>query len=167
MENFRNLKMREYQKFVSDNLVGINNIELLILKGHIMVEYSMNLYLESISKAEGSDFFRENFTFSNKLAVIKHFGIIGSRDDNLYQEIFLLNKLRNDIAHSLKYNEQHLQSFFDNVSKKYGRFRSNDQESTNQKFITAITFVLAAIFAAYKFNTDSKDIDEFLDQEEK
>ena len=167
MNTLRNLKMEDYQKFVLEHLSDIPNLELLILKGHILVEYAINLYLESLSKANQSDFFKENFTFSNKLTILKHFGNLGSKDDNLYQEIHLLNKLRNDIAHKLTYNEKHLQDFFSHIGNKYPMINNDTYTLKTKKFIGAISFICGAIFSAYKFRTDKADLDKFLSESKK
>ncbi len=167
MDTLRNLKMQDYQTFTIEQLSGITNLELLILKGHILVEYAINLYLEAISKNEQSDFFKENFTFSNKLSILKHFGNLGSKDENLYQEIHLLNKLRNDIAHSLTYNEKHLQDFFSNIKNKYAKVEDDIRKSNIEKFVLAITFICGAIFSVYNYETDKEDLNDFLQQAKK
>jgi hypothetical protein len=167
MDTLRNMRMEDYQKFTSEHLIGIDNLELLILKGHILVEYAINLYLEAISTSEQSDFFKENFTFSNKLSILKHFGNLGTKEDNLYQEIHLLNKLRNDIAHKLTFNEKHLQDFYSHMGNKSSRIMDGTYKTDREKFIGAIGFICGAIFTAYKYKTDKEDLDQFIAKERK
>ena len=157
--------MKQFSEFSNKELAGINDIQLLILKGHIIVEYTLNCYLEAISKSDDSDFFKENFTFSEKIKIAKHFGQLGDKNENLIPELTLLNRLRNDIAHSLKYSNKHLEELFEAVNRKRPNLIYSDkQKSIMQKFSGTIAFISGAIFAAYKFHTDRKDLDEFIDK---
>lgn len=108
MKELRSYSMEQFDEFCSSELSGITDIQLLILKGHIIVEYTLNCYLEAISKSDDTDFFHENFSFIDKIKILKHFGELGDKNENLIKELTLLNKLRNEIAHSLKFNRKHL-----------------------------------------------------------
>lgn len=164
MNEIRKKTMNQFMEFSIKELSGINDIQLLILKGHIIVEYTMNFYLESISKSDNSDFFKENFTFAEKVKIAKHFGQLGSKEDNLILELTLLNKLRNNIAHSLKYDERHLLELFAAVDKKSPNLIYSDKDKQLiHKFAAATSFISGAIFSAYKMHVDRKDVDEFID----
>ena len=163
MIDIRKFKMEECGEFITNQLADINDFELLILKGHILVEYMLNCYLESISNIKDSDFFREKLTFSMKLNMARHFGELGNKEENINQEVQLLNKLRNDIAHNLSYNEKHLSEFYSHLGKKNTRFKSSDVfENEFEKFKSSILFLCGAIFTAYKLNTDKEDVDNYL-----
>lgn len=160
--------MDEFAKFADNELDGIIDIQLLILKGHILVEYTLNCYLESISKAESSDFFAENFTFANKVKIANHFGQLGGKKENLIKELTLLNKLRNDIAHSLTYSEKHLEELFSELKKKNATdFFSLPNQTLKDKLIGALSFISGAIFAAYRFQINPKELDEYIDKGKK
>ncbi|KIA92462.1 hypothetical protein OA93_23280 [Flavobacterium sp. KMS] len=161
MEPLRNLKIKQYQELFIKELNDIDDFNLLILKGHILVEYIINLYLESLSNKKEPDFFKENYTFSLKLGLLKHFGNIGGELINLYEELHLLNKLRNDIAHKLQYQERHLTDFYTHLSKKELIFKNNDFDNELEKFKHAIFFLLGIFVAAYVQNVDKTDYDNY------
>jgi hypothetical protein len=168
MKEIREYTMKEFSEFSNGELFGINDIQLLILKGHILVEYTLNCYLESISKSRESDFFKENFSFADKVNIAKHFGQIGDDKDNLNKELILLNKLRNEIAHNLAYNDKLLQEIFFELNKKIPNEIYTDKKVPLKiKINAAIAFISGAIFAAYKLSTDNEDVDNFIKENEK
>ncbi len=135
----------------------------MILKGHILVEYSVNCYLESLSKIHDPDFFKERFTFAEKLNIAKHFGPLGNEQDNLYQEIFLLNRLRNSIAHTLTFDSNVVRELFAELAKKNPKFNDvSAYKSDRERFVGAISFICGAVFAFYKLNTDKEDLNDFI-----
>ncbi|REG83351.1 hypothetical protein [Winogradskyella sediminis] len=159
----RNLTIDEFYVFTEEQLDGISDFELLILKGHILVEYTLNCYLEAISKDKDSDFFKENLSFSIKVKIAKHFGQLGSVDDNLIKELTILNKLRNDIAHSLSYKKEHLTELFSELSKKSpSGLISDSKNSQQERFIGVISFITGAIFTAYKYYTNPEELKDFI-----
>lgn len=94
----------------------------LIIKGHILTEYAMNYFIEMNSKEKIS--LKElRFTYSNKIDIVR---ILGLFKDNefLYNELKLLNKLRNSIAHKLKYDEKTLEEFLKGFEKHKNFFKS-------------------------------------------
>src|SRR5659263_195924 len=104
MKEVSNLNIEEFRKFITEQLSAINNFELMILKGHILTEYTINLYIDSISNKNNPDFCDGNTSYSLKLKVLENFGkSIGNANTNFFEELNMLNKLRNDIAHKLKY----------------------------------------------------------------
>ena len=93
MERFRKMTAEEFDQFAFNELNSITNIDLLILRGHIIIEYLLNCYLESISQIDGSNFSKENFSFAQKIKMTNHFAPLGSKESNLNRELILLNKL--------------------------------------------------------------------------
>ena len=64
-----------------------------------------------------SDFFKERFSFATKMKMLKFFGDI-PQDKGIWKELGLLNSLRNDIAHTLKYDETRLDLLIKEVEMK-------------------------------------------------
>jgi len=163
MEEIKKYSTEQFVIFSTNELQQINDIQLLILKGHILVEYSLNCYLESISINKNSDFFKKDkMNFSTKLKVLKHFTVFG-RDADIVAELVMLNSIRNEIAHSLNYNENLLKKLFAEISKKSPEgVLSNPNSNIKEKIIASIAFINGALFGAYKFNTEKKDIEEYI-----
>lgn len=164
MNKIRDFSIQEFVDFSAKELRDIDDIQLLILKGHILVEYSLNCYLEANAKGENSDFFKERFTFSNKIKIAKHFTILGDRNDNLLKELQLLNKVRNEIAHSLNYSESVLNELISEVKKKSPDRKLYDEMSLKEQFIGAIGFITGALFGGFKFYTNREDLDDFIEE---
>lgn len=161
MNDIRDFSMEQFQEFVINQVKQITDIELLILKGHILVEYALNCYLESLSKLDKSDFFKDRFTFWIKVNMARHFGHFSKSGEVLFKGLSLLNQLRNQIAHTLSYSEPILQELYNETSKNM-KPRTNELTSSQQKLITSIIFICGALFSLYKFSTDKDGLEEFL-----
>ena len=165
MQEIKKYSTEEFVNFSTGELNEISDVQLLILKGHILVEYCLNCYLESVSTSENSDFFKKDkMNFSTKLKVLKHFTTFGS-DADIIEELIMLNSIRNEIAHSLSYNENLLKKLFAEIKKKSpsGIFL-NPNSNIKAKIIGSIAFINGALFGAYKYNTDKKDIESYLNK---
>jgi hypothetical protein len=164
MEKIRNYSMEEFVDFITNEFRDINDLQLLILKGHVLVEYTINCYLEGLSKNDESNFFKEGFSFKNKIKMICHFSDIGSMKNGLGKELTLLNKLRNDIAHSLTYKEKHLTDLIAEISKKSTEvFYEEKNSNEKDKIIYVICFLTGAIFSGYKLLLQKdKEVDDFM-----
>lgn len=160
MKNVREMSMEEFDNFAYNELDRIVDFDLLILKGHLIIEYTLNCYLESISQIDNSDFSKENLTFANKVNIVKHFGKLCNKDSNLINEFILLNKLRNSISHSLVFNDAYLEDFFKEFIKKGVQIEKI--KHNRDKFIATIAFLSGAIQAAYKNNCNSEEVDNYL-----
>lgn len=77
-----------------------NNLTLIILKGHLLIEQEMNRILD-LNLTESKTLFDARLTFSHRLAIIR--AIYGSSDCKLpYKNIEKLNTLRNQLVHNLE-----------------------------------------------------------------
>ncbi|MDP1760508.1 MAG: hypothetical protein Q8L01_03660 [Candidatus Woesebacteria bacterium] len=91
-----------------------------------------------------------------------HFGQF-SKKDNLYHGINLLNKLRNDIAHSLTYNDKHLEDYYSYIFNKNPELKDlNINKTEIEKFKISVAYLCGIVFAFYKYKTDKKDAKRFL-----
>lgn len=158
MKEISNLNIEEFRKFISKQLSVINNFELMILKGHILTEYTINLYIDSISNKSNPDFCDGNTSYSLKLKIIENFGkSIGNVNTNFFEELNMLNKLRNDIAHKLKYNDQLIKNIYSLLSKKDSSFSENNFKDDISKFGCALAFIIGYIHEAYFHNTHPEE----------
>lgn len=101
MENISGIK--NYQKLVFENLNKCHDIEMVIVKGHIIIEHHINRFISASIKNPG-EYDDTKFIFSQKIQLSFMLGLI----TDLKEELNLINKLRNEIAHKLSYNENHL-----------------------------------------------------------
>lgn len=163
MEEIRNYKTQEFVQFLKSELTKINDIQLLILKGHIFVEYSLNCFLEVISIKKDSNFFKE-FSFNNKIKIAENFTPIGGEDDDIIKELFLLNKIRNQIAHRLSFDNSLLENLFKEVEKKSPKGTLSKSDATEyEKIIACISFLCGALFGGYRHLLGEGDLESYLE----
>lgn len=105
------LDKEEFQDLMVKQLQGINNLELIILKSHLLIEYLLNKFIETHSNSEEFQIKDTNFQFYQKLKICELFGIFTSKDDDILLQIILLNKIRNQVAHTLEIDKKLLQNF--------------------------------------------------------
>lgn len=148
---FSEMSLDEFNKFAYNELKDIENIELIILKGHIMIEYLLNCYLESLIQVKNCEFSKENFSFSQKIKIVKYYGQLGSNEDNIIYGLELLNKLRNSIAHTLKYDESYLKEFLRESELKNSRITNYTEKK--DRIIASIAFIFG-VFQQATINTN-------------
>jgi len=110
-----------FDKFLK-HLFDCRDTDNLIIKGHILTEYALNFYIE-MSSVEKIDLKETRFTYSNKIDIARILGLF-KKDIFLYNELKLLNKLRNSIAHKLKYDEKILAEFLKGFDKHKNTLKS-------------------------------------------
>ncbi len=92
-----------YRDMLLKELNGIEDLELLILKGHILIEYSLNKFINDINNG-GIDIDKTNFTFYSKISIAELLGLFKA-NDHLKESIVMVNRLRNQIAHNLSFDK--------------------------------------------------------------
>jgi len=103
----REIVDNEFEKIILKELDGINDLELLILKGHILIEFSLNKFISDLNDG-GIDVDKTNFSFYSKIYVAELLGLFKSKD-HLKVSIVDINKLRNQIAHKLSFDKKLLE----------------------------------------------------------
>ena len=74
------------------------NLDLVILKCHLLVEYMMNQFI-TLSAKNKFNISKERFSFYQKLTLVHAFGF--QLDPIILPSIEMLNRLRNQVAHTL------------------------------------------------------------------
>lgn len=102
----------EFRKFVINEFTGIRELKVVIIKGHILIEYLLSYYLELLSN-DGWNRFLDGSTFHNKVRLLETFG-----DKNFKKFVNLIlkyNRIRNDISHYYEWDIIHLDEFIDEL----------------------------------------------------
>ena len=94
MEQIRKYNLEDFKKLLLNHFKDIYDLELLILKGHIITEFTINCYLENLSNSLDANFFKERYNHSLKIGMIEHFGKFGDRTLEIVKSLRLLNKIR-------------------------------------------------------------------------
>jgi hypothetical protein len=113
-------------------------LEGIIIRGHIVVERQLIRAIE-MSVEKPNEFDPERLTFSNKLMLAHMHGI----SDLFKVELKSLNKLRNQVAHSLQFDTKLLSLIIDEVNKKQPLIDST--KPIEVQIGTAISFICGAI----------------------
>lgn len=162
MKTLKTEALPDYQEFITEELLKHERIEFLILQSHILLEYSINCYLESLSKTPDANFFKANFTFAQKIELLKHFGSMSKEKYPRFEELALINKLRNDIAHTLTYNDRHLKDLL----RKFEATIPIPLEALGtqlDKFRESISYLLGEFTVRYHMNINPMDFKSYLD----
>ena len=107
--------LEEIKKLITEQLCTCDDIQLVILKGHILIEYLLN-HIIDIRANEDIEFEKSKFSFSQKLYLYR---LLCNNSTELYNDINLLNKLRNEIAHKLTYSVNYLTALISSVERRY------------------------------------------------
>jgi len=86
------------KKLLKQEIPKSRSLDLVILKCHLLVEYMMNQFI-TLSAKNKFDISKERFTFSQKLSLVHAFGF--HLDPTILPSIEVLNRLRNQVAHTL------------------------------------------------------------------
>lgn len=111
------------------HMFDIKDVDYLILKGHILTEHSLHFFIEMAS-VEKINFEKVKFSYSNKIEIAKTLGLFAD-NKKLYSELKLLNKLRNSIAHKLKYDEKLFADFIKGFEPYKDYFQSENFKKLN------------------------------------
>lgn len=128
------------------------NLDLVILKCHLLVEYMMNQFITLTAKHK-FDISKERFTFSQKLSIVHAFGF--HLDPTMLPSIEVLNRLRNQVAHTLALDRDLVDTLLKINSEDPDSFTvSGDNERV--RGIKSITwFICANIMAAISVHHDA------------
>jgi hypothetical protein len=126
---------KEFTKF--------SDIEGIIIRGHILIEQSINRSIE-LTVLTKNEYNADRFSFAQKVQIGNMLGISG----DFKTELNSLNKLRNQIAHSLKYDEKYIDIIINEIQKKSSE-PFPDKKDKLKSLITAIGFMCGAISHAH------------------
>jgi hypothetical protein len=89
---------------IEENLPIEDNLELVILKGHILLEYILNKAIEIKSNFK-YDLEKSTFSFSQKIDILVILNILEFNSTS-YQVLKTYNTIRNQIAHRFEYDRR-------------------------------------------------------------
>lgn len=88
----------ELEEKLKNHLPRSRNLELVILKCHLLIEFMFNQYVDLMAPTEGV-IKSERFTFKQKETLVHMLGF--PSDPVFFPSIDLLNSIRNSVAHTL------------------------------------------------------------------
>jgi hypothetical protein len=138
-------ELDKYGKLIFEHLEKCYDVEMTIIKGQILIEHLLDRFIESSIKIP-KEFDRSRFTFSEKL----QFSLMLGLPKGIKEEITLIYKLRNQIAHKLSYDNDQLLSLL----KKISRYHKIQKEGIPLIIETrfAISFICGVVYAAVMVN---------------
>lgn len=109
------------------------DLENLIIKGHLIIEQSINKFIQSQAIAKTN---LDDVPFSTKVKIAQLLGLFHNKNSP-YKNIILLNRLRNSIAHKLdtdmKLFESFISSFDHSAYSKASEDRLTGKATTDKQ----------------------------------
>jgi hypothetical protein len=150
----------EWQDYCLTQLTNCKDHEFAIVKGHILMEYLLNYFIEQSNTEKKIQVRR--FTFNHKVRIYEIF----CTTSLAVPYLDFINMMRNEIAHEMGANDEMLKEFY----KMGYRFLKGD-EKYEHKFtvelhntINSLTTILAHLFSEieshFEFNTGLKEFRE-------
>lgn len=93
----------EIEKLIKRELPKVRRLDLVILKCHILLEYMLNQYIRFVGNNE-YDISKDRFSFSNKIIIAHILGL--PPDPTFIPSLEIINKLRNQVAHTMSLNRE-------------------------------------------------------------
>lgn len=149
-------ELKKYQKLVFENLNKCQDIDLLIIKGQIIIEHHLNRFIEYSIK-NPKEYNDTKFSFNQKIQLSLMLGL----SVEVVEELITINKLRNQIAHRLTYNKDLIDNLLSRIANYYPIIKRE-----KNKFIalrSGIAFLCGALYAAVAIN--KPDFINILDEE--
>ena len=114
MSSYKQRKVEDSAEFgslVTEELSKIENIELVILRGHILIEYALTRFIENYCPEEGYTL-DDKFPFYQKFQVCRILGLYSGDEKDLIDQINIINKMRIQIAHKLTFDKTLLPNLY-------------------------------------------------------
>ena len=112
------------------HLTNCRDVDNVIIKGHILTEYAMQIYIDK-KAIEKINFKKVYTTYANKIEMSRLLGLF-KENSELNTTLKHLNKLRNSLAHNLKYDENDLLKFLKGFEKYKDTFEDKRVEKLQQ-----------------------------------
>ncbi|KJD37092.1 hypothetical protein PW52_01145 [Tamlana sedimentorum] len=146
---------------MSQNINIAQNIkENLVLKAHVISEFTLNCYIQSISKQRNLNMFKQNITYSKKIFLAEQFGNLPFEVIEILKK---LNTIRNDYAHKLILDDLNLSLMLKKIILFYNQNNHDNitlDESNISEYFRNFSFLLSYIngyiFGIYKLTTNHK-----------
>lgn len=157
-ENHKPL-MEDFISKIKKHLPLDKNLDILILKGHLLIEWYINQFISkiSLSNLETSSM---NLTFRNKIDILDILGFFPVGNEKLRNSLLLLNKIRNQLAHRLKYEKDLVDKLINLVPKNDLNRNNSDRAKSIRYCITYLAGYMSGLFE-YR---ESKELNRRLEQ---
>ncbi|MBI4691216.1 MAG: hypothetical protein HY754_13275 [Nitrospirae bacterium] len=141
----------DLEQILKTNLPKTRNLDIVILKCHLIIEFMFNQYIDLIAPTEGI-IENERFTFKQKQTLVH---LLGFPADPLFMpSIDILNTLRNQVAHTLSIDRKMIDKLIrlNAEDPKEANHLTDSQRATWLKHITKILcwMMLGAIEAKHE-----------------
>jgi hypothetical protein len=158
MKEIRDYSTEEFSTFSADFMsknIGLkqNLEENIILKAHVISEFTLNCYIESISKSGKLNMFKQNITYSKKIFLAEEFGDLPVEIIEILKK---LNKIRNEYAHRLILDNEKLENLYHQIIKLHNKnnqsiiLNKNDIIEYFKNTSYLLSYINGYIFGLYK-----------------
>ena len=137
----------EFRVIAETTLNKCPTVDLLILKGHSLMEYILNCAV-IIGAAESTHMELQQLSFQHKLLIVSAYTEIDKTGIDI-EAVNLLTKLRNDIAHKLDYNKHHLSTFLGRFSKQVQPIDQRNQVALKSTLHSVLGHLCGLYYATF------------------
>lgn len=89
---------------LEQHLFQLKDIELIVLKGHLILEEGLNDFLACFVN-DIETFLKIGFLFERKVALLSCLVPKQMANDNIWEQLREINRLRNKLAHNLRFSQ--------------------------------------------------------------
>jgi hypothetical protein len=116
-EEIKTVDVDGFKKLIGEQIDNLNSLELIVIKGHILIEYALTIVIEKLCKTNSELFLKDQFR--QKLKLVQSFGLFNiTGGKEILIQINLLTEARNQIAHHLRFDP----NILENLLKHYQNF---------------------------------------------
>jgi hypothetical protein len=141
MQTIEPIDPKELYLEIHKQIIGIENLELLILKGHLLIEFVLNLAIDRLSKVKINS---DRLRFTDKVNLVQRLGLYSKDRNETIATVKIFNNVRNALAHDLKFDKSLLQPLFDKITRTTNEnFEGESDIAKLQRSIGSLTGRLA------------------------
>lgn len=113
------------EQLLKANMPRSNNLDLVILKGHILLEYMLNQFITLMAPTQ-IDIKKLNISFRHKIEIVHMLGML-KFPPFFYVTLDIFNSLRNQVAHELTINRGLVDKLIKYNSEEIGSVPEDDK----------------------------------------
>lgn len=147
----------EIESLLKSQIPHSRNLDLVILKCHLLLEYVLNQYIRLTAKCE-VDISKERFSFSQKLTLVHILGLLP--DSTTIPTLELFNRIRNQVAHTLSLDRKLIDLLIKINSEDPESIAQLDDKTRVRAIKNITSFYCISLIAAIKAHNELEYLEE-------
>lgn len=135
----------EWTLYCIKKLLDCKDIDLMIIRGHILIEFLLNHFIEKSNPQLRNSL--KGFYFTHKLKIFEIYCGKEKLKTNTATQIRLVNKLRNEIAHTMEYDSKTMDQLLALYSEDLDVDEHTHSGTKEERLVYAISVIMGRLFA--------------------